>query len=163
VLLTGPHATLSSLVFLQMFMPNLSFLGHLSGIVAGTLQLYGLLNGVMVTDRDVLRAMEEWPGVKCLSSHSGFVPTPTTDIAEMTMYELMSMWHAIRRCSSAVLRWSAYIVEAMQVIICGRGRSRNTNIQLGLMSMANSSGDEHDDEWNGLPSAEEAGRVQQLV
>ena len=137
-----------------MFMPNLSFLGHLVGIVAGTMQLYGLFNWILVTDTDILREMEGWRGVKWLATHPGFVPAATG--SEGT-HDLASACRSVRRGGLTAWRWIGYMVEAIQVIVFGRGRSQNANIQLGLMSHSShlhTAGDD-DDEWNGLPSVEE--------
>ena len=46
------------LVALQFLMPNLSFMGHLAGIISGTLQIHGVLNHVIPT-QDFMRACDE--------------------------------------------------------------------------------------------------------
>jgi hypothetical protein len=149
-----------------MFMPNLSFCGHLAGITTGTLQLYGLLDCIMVTDVTFLREMEEYKLVKWLSSsHPGFVPTPAS--IDMARYDSASLCQAMRRGGYAVLRFVGHVFQAVWVIIFGRGSAPNANIQLrSLMSVSEDmeSGDydaADDEEWNGLP--EERVVSQQLV
>ena len=139
--------------------PNLSFVGHLSGIVAGTLQLYGMLNCVMVTDREVLREMEEWRIIKWLSSHPGFVSTPMESL--VFRHDISTLPRVLHNAVFAVLRFGGYLLQTIKMIVFGRGRSQNENIQLDL----NLSLEEKDDadEWNGLPDVEERELTQHLV
>ena len=44
---------------LQVFMPNLSLLGHLSGVICGTCQAYGLLNWICLPGGDYLRSCDD--------------------------------------------------------------------------------------------------------
>jgi hypothetical protein len=62
------------LVVLQLIMPELSFVGHLSGIVAGTLQLYGFLGWAMPSDTLLLQ-MDDWSCGRRLAATPSFVPT----------------------------------------------------------------------------------------
>lgn len=64
------------MIVLQLLVPGLSFAGHLSGIVAGTLQLYGLLDCVMPSETKLLE-MDEWACFGCLRALPSFVATTT--------------------------------------------------------------------------------------
>jgi hypothetical protein len=55
-------------------MPDLSFMGHLSGIVAGTLQLYGFLDWAMPSDTLLLQ-MDDWSCGRRLAAAPSFVAT----------------------------------------------------------------------------------------
>ena len=132
-------------------MPNLSFTGHLAGVVCGHLQLYGLLDFIMIKDRETFREMEQWRLLKWMSAHPGFIPTPATD-SSLERRDLSPLYHAVCRCVLAGLRFASFY---MQVLVFGRDE-QNENIQRGLMR---SSVD--DDDWNGLPSTEQ--NEQELV
>eukprot|EP00594_Rhizosolenia_setigera_P017555 CAMPEP_0178974320 /NCGR_PEP_ID=MMETSP0789-20121207/22384_1 /TAXON_ID=3005 /ORGANISM="Rhizosolenia setigera, Strain CCMP 1694" /LENGTH=363 /DNA_ID=CAMNT_0020662627 /DNA_START=30 /DNA_END=1118 /DNA_ORIENTATION=+ len=47
------------LIILQIIMPNISFLGHLSGIVVGTAQIHGVLDLFCIPSENYLRSFEE--------------------------------------------------------------------------------------------------------
>jgi len=47
------------MVVLQMFMPHLSLLGHLSGVVCGTLQAYGMLDSICLPSGEYLRSCDD--------------------------------------------------------------------------------------------------------
>ena len=61
------------LVVMQVIMPNVSFTGHLCGILAGMMHLYGLLDVILVKD-SYLREMEQWSVLRFLTSKENFVP-----------------------------------------------------------------------------------------
>jgi rhomboid domain-containing protein 1 len=63
------------LVALQMFMPNLSFAGHLSGILTGTLQSFGAFDFLFVSQA-YLQEMEKWHSLSHLTTLPNFVATP---------------------------------------------------------------------------------------
>ena len=44
----------------QIIVPNASFLGHLCGILAGTLYVYGYLNGLLALPAFVASMLERW-------------------------------------------------------------------------------------------------------
>jgi hypothetical protein len=60
------------LVVLQLLIPNVSFMGHLSGIVTGTVQAHGGLN-CLLPSVDMCRLIE---AKVVFSSHPRCVPTP---------------------------------------------------------------------------------------
>jgi len=47
------------MVVLQMFMPNLSLLGHLSGILCGTFQVYGMLDSICLPSGEYMRSCDD--------------------------------------------------------------------------------------------------------
>jgi len=136
---------------LQMIMPNLSFCGHISGITTGTLQLYGVWDCILVTDETVLRELEDWNVVKWLrSTFPGFIPTPALMERHRT-HGLMSVFNTVRRGVLWVYYALVNLVEAAVIIVFGRGRSLNSNIQLNLFDGDASLDNDTDDDWNGLP------------
>ena len=138
-------------------MPNLSFCGHLAGIVTGTLHLHGLLDFILVTDESFLQEMDTWKIATWLSSlHPGFVPTPAS--IEMTVSQRGSLGRTIVRGFRIVWSFLGNVVETAVVIVFGRGSGLNGNIQLrSLMTVSSNveSVDDEDydeeDEWVGLP------------
>lgn len=65
------------LVALQFFMPNLSFLGHLAGILNGTLEYYGFLDVLYVRDSSLVY-LESLPLARRLVELDTFVSTNST-------------------------------------------------------------------------------------
>ena len=133
------------LVVLQLVMPNLSFAGHLSGIVAGTLQLQGMLDWLFPKD-NLLKELEGRSGLRWLSSWPSFVPT--TDVAVVTGRG-QTLRQFVSRGFSSIATFVMNIAETVKVAIFGRGRMANQNIHLGLLD----EDDVDDDSWNGLPPA----------
>eukprot|EP00593_Proboscia_inermis_P009318 CAMPEP_0171304754 /NCGR_PEP_ID=MMETSP0816-20121228/14504_1 /TAXON_ID=420281 /ORGANISM="Proboscia inermis, Strain CCAP1064/1" /LENGTH=179 /DNA_ID=CAMNT_0011785055 /DNA_START=61 /DNA_END=600 /DNA_ORIENTATION=+ len=70
------------LVVLQFIMPNISFWGHLSGILVGTLQVYGVLDIVCLPSEEYLRNMESWKFIRNIAQKPSFVRTPISDSPE---------------------------------------------------------------------------------
>lgn len=64
------------LVALQVIMPNLSFLGHLAGILNGTLEYYGALDFLYVGDSFLIH-LESLGSMRKLVELDGFVATTT--------------------------------------------------------------------------------------
>lgn len=141
------------LVVLQLFMPNLSFLGHLSGIITGTLQHYGLLSLVTI-GRDV----DEWPATQRLARIPGFVPATEN----RHFQDPESLMHLVNSGCRNVLKIIGYIVETLSVCIFGRGHRWNNNIRLWRSTEMSggrmlSSSLEDDEEWGGLPTTASLG------
>ena len=113
------------LVVLQIFMPNLSFLGHLSGILAGTLQLYGGMSCRSVMLEQRLALVRNFVPASSATESRGDTPP------------------SLRQACSTVYTYIGHVLETIKVIIFGRGRQANSNIQLV----------DHDDgdDWVGLP------------
>ena len=130
------------LIVVQVIMPNISFIGHLCGIITGTLHLYGLLDVVLV-DEAYLQEMEQWRLLHGLTSKDNFVPTPTTTTAvtittnsnninsgEFLRRDPRALLRTIRRGCLIVLTFLSNVLETIQVAIFGRGRRANANIYL---------------------------------
>ena len=132
---------------MQVIMPNVSFSGHLCGIIAGMLQLYGLLDCLFVKD-SFLQEMEQWRCLRNLTSKENFVPAPVINTTSGENNALL------RRDPKTLLRgirrgcqWGGNLLctgkEKLCVIIFGRGRRSNSNIH--LMNATNP--------WASLPSS----------
>ena len=67
------------LVVLQIMMPNISFLGHLTGLLVGILYVYGLL-GWAIPNSVFLQSLESRPCMQYLVSRTGYKPVPSSDI-----------------------------------------------------------------------------------
>jgi hypothetical protein len=96
------------LVVLQVLVPGLSFMGHLSGIVAGTLQLYGCLDCIMPSETTLLR-MDEWDSLHWLKMTPSFVAT--------TNYSSLPMGATLLSLRGAVSTRLAPIAQRMQSAI----------------------------------------------
>ena len=157
------------LVALQMFMPNLSFVGHLSGILTGTLQSFGAFD-VLFVSQAYLQEMETWNSLRPLTTLPNFVATPTISL-ETTVQQRDSPVRLLAAMRSGLLFVGTFcknIVETIQVGIFGRGNDVNDNIQLGwpsettvstqvALAIDNEGFDEEDD-WVGLPPLDDANR-----
>ena len=151
------------LVALQIFMPQISFVGHLSGIFVGTLQLYGVLDALILPSDEYLRTMDDWPSLQRIASREGYVRTPAEGSSSIShVRDPSSLVSAIRRGIGIMLKLVKDLLETIRVIIFGRGRG-NENIGFGhrtdnentvtdalIDNEVNAGGD--DDDWAGLPS-----------
>mmetsp|Transcript_25522 Transcript_25522/g.33844 ORF Transcript_25522/g.33844 Transcript_25522/m.33844 type:complete len:342 (+) Transcript_25522:213-1238(+) len=164
------------LIVLQVLIPNISFMGHLSGILVGTMQLYGLLDLVILPSDDYLRKMEEWPSiVKIMNLPSSsqyrvqFVKTPFTSEGDGSRRNPSMLWSAIKRAFAMVWKFVRDVMETIKVCIFGRGRDANSNIQLGgdvealwgsggrsISGAGEGGGVDSDDDWVGLPPMPES-------
>jgi len=144
------------LVVLQMFMPNLSLLGHLSGILTGTLQSYGVLDFLFVSEA-YLQEMEKWTSLRLLSLQPNFVATPVSLETDQQARDTVSLRRALTNGLRLVCTFLKNILETIIVCIFGRGSDANDNIQLGwpLASGGGAAYDdsefEEEDDWVGLP------------
>lgn len=104
-------------------MPNISFAGHLSGIVAGTLQLYGF---PLIPSEAYLRRMDEWAAMRSLTSFPSFVATTSLSIGRNQSASGSSFdgCHAVQNYLTSVM-------EACTTALFGRGHAENANIRLG--------------------------------
>lgn len=116
------------LILLQMFMPNLSFLGHLSGILTGTLQSHGALECIIPGDSYV-RQMEEWNLLRWLVNLPSFCPTPNTSGNRHTE-SATGMVGLVKRGGATVIKFVRDVLETLMVCIFGRGNRRNANIRI---------------------------------
>lgn len=77
------------LVVLQVLIPHVSFVGHLSGILMGTLQAYGGFTCFLPSTAS-LREMESWSSLRLLVENSRFVPCPVhVDNETLTIRQLV--------------------------------------------------------------------------
>jgi membrane associated rhomboid family serine protease len=150
------------LVVLQFFIPNLSFLGHFSGIATGTLQHYGLLHLITVgSDLDNCSACR-W-----LVAIPGFVSAPTND-NNRSFQDPAALGHSVRSGARTVVNSIRHLIETFWVVIFGRGNRFNSNVRVWSNARSPStttqelpmlkgghvlgSALEDDEEWGGLPT-----------
>lgn len=147
-------------------MPNISFLGHLSGILVGTLQFHGLLSKLFPSYAYLLER-ETDDRLEVLRRQPGYVSTPeTSPLMGETVPDIRSSLLASFGC---VTLFVSNVCETIKVMIFGRGSEANANIQLNELTAAWGSSDvnpntagagtilddmeEDDEEWVGLPAA----------
>jgi len=123
------------LVVLQVIMPNLSFIGHLSGILSGTFQLCGICNCFAFPSAEYLKTLEERQ--EFARYVPNFVATPSVDALVPTFD------------ATVVLRVFRHSLETLRVAVFGRGGETNDNIQ-PLSGWRGNQGDDEED-WAGLP------------
>ena len=153
------------LILLQFFMPNLSFLGHLSGILTGTLQYYGLLDVITIGPD-----LEGLPAISWLAQRlGGFVAAPS--LSDTAIFQQPNaLLHSMRGGFRSIFRLAKNFLETFSVCIFGRGRRWNVNIRLFNWSSNSTSGApaglssttskghvlgsalDEDEEWGGLPT-----------
>lgn len=174
------------LVVMQFMLPGkTSFTGHLCGILSGTMQLYGILDFVLVSDA-FLQEMEQWAVLRPFTSKENFVGTPTTSSNTTTSGESQfrrdpkSLLRKIRVGVQLLLQFVWNVLETLQVAVFGRGRRANSNLHLdhqvrnfwatasspsGNQAARDRSDDEadaaSDEEWGGLPLIDGQERTQQ--
>ena len=139
------------LLALQIIMPQASFLGHLSGILVGTMQCRGTLNALFPSDA-ILRGWEAASGpLAFLAGLSGYVAVVPRETTMTTTTTTSTMgppgWRGggaaaadgVRSASSSLAaccfgRVAPCIGIAFgraRVAIFGRGADANSNIQMG--------------------------------
>ena len=147
------------LFVIQFIMPHISFLGHLSGILVGTLQFHGCLNAIFPSD-EYLRSIEQKTSLVRLVSQPSFVKIPEAGTGIGRRSEGSAGFLA--EVGGPIALLVKNICETLKVMIFGRGEASNQNIQMSSIGTAwggdNSASDEED--WNGLPTiAEERERL----
>jgi len=146
------------LVALQFILPNVSFVGHLSGILVGTLQLYGFLDIIMPSD-GYLREMEDWRSLQFITCLASFVKTPEQSDVSIHSRNPGELREALLRSFRTLWKFLGDILETLKVILFGRGRP-NANIH--VLSTIDDSTQRNtrlaaapnfsdDDDWAGLP------------
>jgi rhomboid domain-containing protein 1 len=140
------------LVVLQLFMPNLSLMGHLAGVLTGTLQFFGVFDAILVSDA-YLQEMEKWNGLRFLTGQPSFVATPIS--LDAAPRDPVAFRRALGTGIQTLVTFVGNILETILVCIVGRGRDASNNIQMGWPS-AGRTGDavaefEEEDDWVGLP------------
>ena len=119
------------LVVLQMFMPNLSFLGHLCGILAGSLQIEGYLDWTMPGD-SYLREMESWTLLRRLAGLPSFHSPPNSGTVGGSRFSRSESGGILRFAKKAIIlvfKYLYYFVETLCIVIFGRGHQLNSNIR----------------------------------
>ena len=135
------------LFVIQFLLPNISFLGHLSGILTGLLQLNGKLK-YTIPSPDSLRAYDDLEGLTFITSCHNFVDTTTNDQFVMFMRtsgENASVGQIFRGAITVVQS----LWETIMFIILGRRRQDGERPFHESYSVLN------EDEWNGIPSQSE--------
>jgi membrane associated rhomboid family serine protease len=130
------------LVVLQFIMPNLSFLGHLVGILTGTVQCQGWLDGLLLLDETSLIELEAMDIVRPLINMRAFVAVTTTTQGVFGSTGGQSTGNSstnvVRTLGCPSLSTACNLVvkcihdtfETLLVCILGRGSRLNTNIHL---------------------------------
>jgi rhomboid domain-containing protein 1 len=134
------------LVVLQIFMPNLSLVGHLSGILVGTLQYYRVIR----IPRSLLIHWEEqytW-----LSHTNKYCPVPSLEDAPRT-----SILQVSRQACTTLIMYIGWILETLRFIILGISRTPPSRGAILVEA-----GDD-DDDWNGLPELDDERVDERLV
>ena len=147
------------LVVLQFIMPQVSFIGHLAGIIVGSLQLYGAFD-IIMPDDEYFREMEKWQVFRFITSRDGFVKTPTEGTFASNNLNLGDLLGSFLLCLGVVLKFTKDVVATFKVIIFGYGTRQNENLGLnrnasvpwgvGGGTIADDGGIDEDD-WVGLP------------
>jgi rhomboid domain-containing protein 1 len=104
------------LLVMQFILPHVSFLGHLSGILVGTLQLFGVFD-FMFPSNACLRAIEDWTYIRPLTSKPNFVRVPVEDEAQgRTPFMLII---AMNRLAYSCFIQCGYLLETLKFCIFG--------------------------------------------
>lgn len=167
------------LVVMQVMIPgNISFTGHLCGMLSGTLHLYGLLDVVMV-NAAFLQEIEHWSVLRSLTSKDNYVPTPSSNNSgesQLPRRGLKNLLRSIHPAFQTVIRIAYNVLETIYVAIFGRGTRLNSNNQLGRIRNPFGAAqrpqhdnnhnqavidEDEDEEWGGLPLIEQQDRQQQ--
>lgn len=122
---------------LQLILPNISFYGHLSGIITGFLQSSGYLNCALVTDDQRLQNMEDWPVLKTLTRSPAFVPA-NSEAATLGSHSLP----LVQIFAQAVDGIARFIAQTFR-------RFRQHAYHQSASTEESTDGD-----WNGLPNGE---------
>ena len=129
------------LVVLQFFMPNISFMGHLSGILVGTLQYHGNLD-CLLPSYEFQREMETWESLAIIIRRKGFIPTPTdSEISSFICEETRqnSILTSILDLIKLVIKFLKDILVTIKVSIFGHGPILDPNLF--------SRSDQQEEEW----------------
>jgi hypothetical protein len=137
-----PSIPIFRLIVLQIIIPNLSFLGHLSGILAGTCQLYGVWNCLLPSE-SLLSRIESQSSLRWLTSYPSFVSSNTSS------FSTLSVPTAFR--GGLVLVRSAVSAVPLPRAFLERWRRRPVVVE------------DDDDDWNGLPELGESDTTSLLV
>ena len=118
------------LVLVQLILPNVSFLGHLCGVLTGTFQAYGYLDYLLVSESVLIR-IESFDCMQKLVRLPSFVPSFDTTLRLQHHQESTSILRGIRRLVGITVKWGKDILETIRVYIFGRGHRLNSNARFG--------------------------------
>jgi membrane associated rhomboid family serine protease len=122
------------LILTQFIMPNISFLGHLAGILTGNLQYFGWLDKFCLMSDTYLIDLEIQPLLRPLVTLPTFVPTYQCTNGQYSGSGgdgyLRMMGQSIQKVLSLILKIVRDVVETIFVCIFGRGARLNANIRL---------------------------------
>jgi len=110
------------LLALQLIMPNLSFLGHLAGILNGTLEYHGVLDFFFVGDSFFIY-LESLPMMRKVVALDSFVVTSQGNgqrLRPESSPSVLSLFQSIRTALCVVSKFAKYILETILVRICGQ-------------------------------------------
>jgi len=159
---TYPYA---SLVAIQLILPNVSFLGHLCGIIVGEIHTMGYLNCILPSAQR-LRLLDESTLTRRIisSGRENYVKTPFSDDIFNTSFarresspsSLSSRRTAVVRFLSTGCNFVKDAVLSLKVMIFGRGdvneniRLSETEISTLLVGIGDSQHGDGEGEWDGL-------------
>lgn len=122
------------LVLLQLFLPHLSFMGHLAGIICGTTQRYRLWD-VLLPSMEFLKQWEEWQVLQPITSLAMFRPVPNeiyTLETETWRHTRTGIWlgGAIRDVTHWICALTRDKLSRLQDVILKMSRIYNDNVWL---------------------------------
>ena len=106
------------LVAIQFLMPNISFVGHLSGVLCGTLQSGGHLRFIM-PGIQLLRTTEDSQRLRRIISLPSFIATPTTD-DEFAIFSRSSPSGGAQSFIIPMYTFARNSIETVRFIVFGR-------------------------------------------
>lgn len=141
------------LIILQFIMPQISFLGHLSGILIGTMQFHGSLDLVFPSD-EYLKDCEKKTSLDFLVRQPGFVRMSDAGSGIGRREDSAGFFAQV---GGSIALFAKNICVTLKVMIFGRGEDSNQNIQLGGFGATWGGSDSIRDDigWNGLPAIDE--------
>jgi membrane associated rhomboid family serine protease len=156
---------------LQVLVPGLSFTGHLAGILAGSFQSCGFLDGLLVSV-SYTREMETWSSVVAwftTTCPNNYCRAPTSETVLIIRGEtaITTSVHDVRQFiwqgMCLVVQWIGHVLETLKVIVLGRaGREATTTMVTpwrwgttytfsSNFSTTTEVDDDEEDDWVGLP------------
>ena len=117
------------LVIMQFLLPHVSFLGHLSGILVGTLQLYGVFDCILPSSA-CLREIENCSWIQPLSTKPNFVHAPTEDSEQRRRPGMLL--ESMKRFAFSGFMLCCNILETLKVFIFGYDRSQRSSEEEAL-------------------------------
>lgn len=117
------------LVLLQVLIPNVSFIGHLSGILLGTWQTYGGL-ALLLPSQAFTREIETWPRLNFMTDHARFVTCPDGACENaLTTSDLRRLGSDTLAGIQALLRMAFHILEAVLGAVLPRQNRHSHGLQ----------------------------------